>query len=75
MPGTSYIHVDDLATALREVPTVDVARWVRDKVWAGNRPEPIGPLAQVSFAMQLHAEQAVRRMHGARSCTGPGFLF
>jgi bifunctional lysine-specific demethylase and histidyl-hydroxylase NO66 len=63
-----HLHavVDELAIALREVPAVDVARRVRDQVWTGSRPEPIGPLAQASFAMQLQPDRAVRRRGGLR---------
>ncbi|HEX6719213.1 MAG TPA: cupin domain-containing protein [Pyrinomonadaceae bacterium] len=63
-----HLHtvVDELAMALREVPAVDVARWVRDKVWADVTPEPVGPIAQASFAMELHPEQVVRCRAGLR---------
>lgn len=49
-----------LATAVHEVPTEQVARRVRQQVWAGGRPEPLGPIAQASFAGQLAPHQSVR---------------
>jgi len=63
-----HIHAvaDQVAAALREVPAIDVARWVRDQVWTGCRPEPIGPVAQASFATQLQPDHAVRRRGGTR---------
>ncbi|HEU0087160.1 MAG TPA: cupin domain-containing protein [Pseudonocardiaceae bacterium] len=58
--------VDQLCAALREVPAADVARWVRQRVWAGCRPEPLGPIAQASFATAVRPEQVVRCRGGLR---------
>ncbi|MFN2495864.1 MAG: cupin domain-containing protein [Pseudonocardiaceae bacterium] len=61
-----YAVADQLAAALREVPEADVARRVRARVWAGSRAEPLGPVAQTSFATALGTEHAVRRRGGLR---------
>jgi hypothetical protein len=46
------------------VPAADVARRVRRRVWTGNRPEPIRPLAHTAFAAGLGEGDAVRLRTG-----------
>jgi hypothetical protein len=58
--------VGQLAAALPDVSAADVARRVHNKVWAGARPEPLGPIAQASFAAELRPEGSVRRRAGLR---------
>ncbi len=53
-----------LADALAAVPADAVAHRVRGRVWSGNRPEPVGPLAAAAFAEGLAPGDAVRRRAG-----------
>jgi hypothetical protein len=64
----AHLHpiVDHLATALRAMPAEQVVRRVRDQVWSGGRPEPLGPIAQASIAMRLAPQQSVRRRGNLR---------
>jgi lysine-specific demethylase/histidyl-hydroxylase NO66 len=55
-----------LAGALDRVSADDVARRVRGRVWAGGRPEPVGPVAAAAFAEGLAAGDTVRRRIGLR---------
>ncbi|MPZ65570.1 MAG: cupin [Pseudonocardiaceae bacterium] len=55
-----------LGDALHRVPAADVARKVRERVWAGGRPEPLAPLAQLAFRDEVSAGDEVRRRNGLR---------
>ncbi|MBW0114212.1 cupin-like domain-containing protein [Pseudonocardia sp. KRD-169] len=55
---------DALVAALGRVPTADVARRVRARVWNGNRPEPVRPVAGAAFADGLATGDAVRLRAG-----------
>ncbi|WP_328701677.1 cupin domain-containing protein [Amycolatopsis pittospori] len=57
---------EDLIAALRAVPSEDIARHVRDKVWKGNLPEPLPPIAAATFALNLGDGDSVRRRDGLR---------
>ncbi|WP_235213301.1 cupin domain-containing protein [Amycolatopsis sp. MJM2582] len=57
---------ETLIAALRAVPGDALARHVRDKVWQGNRPEPLAPVATARFALGLGDGDAVRRRDGLR---------
>ncbi len=57
---------EDLIAALLAVPSEDVARHVRDRVWKGNRPEPLPPVAAATFALNLGEGDFVRRRDGLR---------
>ncbi len=57
---------EDLIAALLAVPSEDVARHVRDRVWKGNRPEPLPPVAAAMFALNLGEGDFVRRRDGLR---------
>ncbi|QJY44525.1 cupin [Pseudonocardia broussonetiae] len=67
-PDVLAPHVDDvrdaLVTALGRVPAADVARRVRSRVWTGNRPEPVRPVAGAAFADGLAPGDAVRLRTG-----------
>lgn len=43
-----------------------VARRVRRRVWTGNRPEPVPPLAQAAAATGVGPDTVVRLRHGLR---------
>jgi bifunctional lysine-specific demethylase and histidyl-hydroxylase NO66 len=53
-----------LTQALARVDAESVAGRVRDRVWAGGRPEPVRPLAAAAFADGLAAGDGVRRRIG-----------
>ncbi|GAA2535523.1 cupin domain-containing protein [Pseudonocardia hydrocarbonoxydans] len=55
---------DALVDALGRVPVADVARRVRARVWEGNRPEPVRPVAGAAFAAGLAVGDAVRLRAG-----------
>ena len=55
---------DALTAAVARVPAADVARRVRRRVWTGNRPEPVRPLAHTAFAAGLGEGDAVRLRTG-----------
>jgi hypothetical protein len=55
---------DTLAAVLHRVPTEEIARRVRGRVWVGNRPEPIGPVSAAAFADGLSVGDRVRRRIG-----------
>jgi len=55
---------DALGAALHRVRPEDVARRVRGRVWAGTRPEPIGPVSAATFADGLAVGDRVRRRTG-----------
>jgi bifunctional lysine-specific demethylase and histidyl-hydroxylase NO66 len=55
---------DALVAALGRVPAEAVARRVRRRVWSGNRPEPVRPLAHTAFAEGLAEGDAVRLRAG-----------
>ncbi len=69
-PGVLDDHLesvrDDLITALKAVPAEDIARYVRDRAWKGNRPEPLAPVAAATFALNLVDGDSVRRRDGLR---------
>jgi len=58
--------LDALTAALHRVPAERVAGRVRRRVWSGNRPEPVSPLAHTAFTDELRAGDAVRRRVGVR---------
>ena len=58
--------LDALTGALHRVPAERVAHRVHERVWAGNRPEPVSPLAHTAFTDELGAGDAVRRRAGLR---------
>lgn len=55
-----------LADVLAKADPADVARAVRGRVWQGNRPAPIGPLAQVAAAESVAEGLRVRLRPGLR---------
>jgi bifunctional lysine-specific demethylase and histidyl-hydroxylase NO66 len=55
---------DALVAALARVPADAVARRVRRRVWAGNRPEPVRPIAHTAFTDGLAEGDVVRRRTG-----------
>ncbi len=55
---------DALVAALARVPADAVARRVRRRVWSGNRPEPVRPLAHTAFVDGLAPGDVVRRRAG-----------
>jgi hypothetical protein len=67
-PGALAPHLDAvraaLTAALARVPAEAVARRVRGRVWAGNRPEPVGVVAGTAFAEGLAPGDVVRRRGG-----------
>ncbi|WP_414938276.1 cupin domain-containing protein [Amycolatopsis sp. cmx-11-51] len=69
-PGRLDGHLEsvreDLIAALRTVPSEDVARHVRERVWKGNRPEPLPPVAAATFVLNLGEGDSVRRREGLR---------
>ncbi|RLK61218.1 cupin domain-containing protein [Actinokineospora cianjurensis] len=58
--------VEALARVLRETPVDEVVRRVRDRVWHGTRPEPMGPLAQAAAAQNAGTGSWVRLRAGLR---------
>ena len=67
-PDALAPHLDTvreaLVDALGRVPAADVARRVRGRVWAGNRAEPVRPVASAAFAAGLAPGDAVRLRAG-----------
>ena len=67
-PDALAPHVDSVREALVEalgrVRPDDVARRVRRRVWAGNRPEPVRPLAHTAFTDGLAEGDVVRLRTG-----------
>ncbi|MEO6090529.1 MAG: cupin domain-containing protein [Umezawaea sp.] len=63
-------HVADvvklLGGVLADTDPADVADRVRKRVWAGNRPRPLAPLAQVTAARTADVGTAVRWRPGLR---------
>ena len=55
---------EELSSALQDVSAEDVARLLRDRVWSGGRPEPVGPVANAAFTDGLAAGDSVRRRAG-----------
>ncbi|SDH52393.1 Cupin superfamily protein [Actinokineospora alba] len=55
-----------LADVLAKADPADVARRVRGRVWQGNRPAPISPLAQVAAAQSVAEGMRVRVRPGLR---------
>ncbi|TWG07692.1 cupin domain-containing protein [Saccharopolyspora dendranthemae] len=53
-----------LSSALQDVSAEDVARQLRDRVWSGGRPEPVGPVANAAFTDGLAVGDSVRRRAG-----------
>ncbi|GAA3016126.1 cupin domain-containing protein [Actinokineospora globicatena] len=58
--------VEALARVLKDTPVDEVVRRVRNRVWHGTRPEPIGPLAQASAAQTAGTGSVVRLRAGLR---------
>ncbi|PPK64040.1 cupin domain-containing protein [Actinokineospora auranticolor] len=58
--------VEALGRVLGSVSAEDVAGRVRNRVWAGARPEPLGPLAQASAAASVSGGDLVRLRGGQR---------
>ncbi len=58
--------LDALTDALQRVPAERVAHRVHERVWSGNRPEPVSPLAHTAFTDELSAGDVVRRRAGLR---------
>ncbi|MGQ0841852.1 cupin domain-containing protein [Actinokineospora sp.] len=58
--------VEALVRTLRAADPAAVARIVRDRVWSGTRPEPLGPLAQAAAARSVAAGTRVRLRAGLR---------
>lgn len=67
-PGQLASHLDvvreGLSSALQDVSAEDVARLLRDRVWSGRRPEPVGPVANAAFTDGLATGDSVRRRAG-----------
>jgi hypothetical protein len=63
-------HLDAVVAALTEqircTGAEDVARRVRRRTWSGNRPAPLGPLAQAAAARDLATGDVVRWRPGLR---------
>jgi lysine-specific demethylase/histidyl-hydroxylase NO66 len=63
-PGQVAPHLDAVRTALADaldrVTPDEVAQRVRGRVWTGNRPEPVGPVAAAAFADGLAKGDTVR---------------
>ncbi|MCS7475612.1 cupin domain-containing protein [Umezawaea endophytica] len=63
-------HVADvvklLGSALADADPSDVADRVRRRVWSGNLPRPLAPLAQATAAREAAEEDAVRWRPGLR---------
>ncbi|WP_252438879.1 cupin domain-containing protein [Pseudonocardia humida] len=53
-----------LVDALAALPADAVAARVRERVWSGGRPEPVGPLAAAAFADGLSPGDVVRPRAG-----------
>ncbi|MDQ3577598.1 MAG: cupin domain-containing protein, partial [Actinomycetota bacterium] len=58
--------VEALAKTLRTVDPEDAARAVRDRVWSGTRPRPLGPLAQAAAVGSVATGMTVRLRDGLR---------
>ncbi|MDQ3886097.1 MAG: cupin domain-containing protein [Actinomycetota bacterium] len=58
--------LDALTSALHRMPAERVAQRVRERVWLGNRPEPVSPLAHSAFTDELGAGDVVRLRAGLR---------
>ncbi|MBC6451532.1 cupin domain-containing protein [Actinokineospora xionganensis] len=71
-PAQLAPHLAETVTALSEAIAIamadpaDVARRVRGRVWQGNRPSPISPLAQVAAAQSVAEGMRVRVRPGLR---------
>lgn len=69
-PAQLAPHIADtvvaLGEALAKADPADVARRVRGRVWQGNRPSPISPLAQVAAAQSVAEGMRVRVRPGLR---------
>ncbi|WP_133848934.1 JmjC domain-containing protein [Labedaea rhizosphaerae] len=63
-------HVEDtiaeLARTLKELDPAEVADRLRGRQWSGNRPAPLGPLAQLAAADELGEGSRVRVRSGLR---------
>jgi bifunctional lysine-specific demethylase and histidyl-hydroxylase NO66 len=57
---------DVLGEVLRSVRAEDLVHAVRGRVWMGNRPEPVRPLAHARFVGELRTGDVVRRRDGLR---------
>ncbi|MFC3455436.1 JmjC domain-containing protein [Amycolatopsis speibonae] len=76
-PACSNDHIgavrEELIDALKAVPDEEIARHVRNKVWQGNHPEPLAPIAAVTFFLNLGVGDSVRRRDGLSfPRAGPG---
>ena len=58
--------LDALTSTLQRIPAERVAQRVRERVWSGNRPEPVSPVAHSAFTDELSAGDVVRRRAGLR---------
>ncbi|WP_410653789.1 cupin domain-containing protein [Amycolatopsis sp. cmx-4-54] len=57
---------EDLIAALQAVPSEDVARFVRERAWTGNRPEPLPPIATAKLVLNVGEGDPVRRRQRLR---------
>lgn len=58
--------VDALTEQLRSTGAEEMARRLRRRTWSGNRPAPLGPLAQAATARELVTGDVVRWRPGLR---------
>ncbi|HEU5474989.1 MAG TPA: cupin domain-containing protein [Actinophytocola sp.] len=58
--------VQALIRYLRAADPAEVTRLVRDRLWAGSRPQPIGPLAQSRAARSVRLGSRIRLRPGLR---------
>jgi lysine-specific demethylase/histidyl-hydroxylase NO66 len=58
--------VDALVRVLKAIEPEDVARVLRGRVWSGNRPAPLGPLAQAAAVHAVAVGVAVEPRGGLR---------
>lgn len=66
LEGHLAATVEALVGALRAAEPAEVARSLRDRVWAGSRPAPIAPLAQARAAELLEPGDLVRPRESLR---------
>jgi lysine-specific demethylase/histidyl-hydroxylase NO66 len=69
--------VSVLTEAVRRAPAQAVARTVRERVWTGNRPEPLRPLANAEFTRAVTVADRVRLRAGLAhrlTATGDGVM-
>jgi bifunctional lysine-specific demethylase and histidyl-hydroxylase NO66 len=78
-PAALAPHVEAVAARLAETLAAPddgrverVARRLRRRVWTGNRPEAVAPLAQAAVATSADATTAVRRRRGLHHRLRPG---